>query len=211
MANHVVLLGDSILDNKAYVGGDPAVIDQVRENLPKGWQATLRAVDGSVARDVTRQTAKLPQDASHLIVSVGGNDALHQSDILTRPARSAVEVFAALADIRDRFDADYTAMLAAVLAVNKPTVICTIYDGNFSDAGQRRLSTAGLTIFNDCITRAAVRHSLPVLDLRLLFTAPEDYANPIEPSARGGVKIARLIRTIVTGHDFSSKNTVLYA
>ena len=34
---HLTLLGDSIFDNAAYVAGSPAVIDQVRMNLPAGW------------------------------------------------------------------------------------------------------------------------------------------------------------------------------
>jgi hypothetical protein len=34
---------------------------------------------------------------------------------------------------------------------------------------------------------------LPVIDLRLVCTEPADYANPIEPSSRGGEKIARAI------------------
>ena len=56
MSKHLVLLGDSILDNAAYVpGGRPAVIDQVRSRLPEGWAATLLAVDGSVINDVYRQ------------------------------------------------------------------------------------------------------------------------------------------------------------
>jgi hypothetical protein len=50
--NHVVLLGDSIFDNTAYVDGGPAVITQVQERLPPGWQATLLAVDGSITSDV---------------------------------------------------------------------------------------------------------------------------------------------------------------
>src|SRR3954469_11832269 len=81
MANHVVLLGDSIFDNKAYVGTGPAVIDQVREQLPAGWQATLRAVDGSRVHGVPGQLRGMPKDASHLVVSVGGNDALAESGI----------------------------------------------------------------------------------------------------------------------------------
>src|SRR3712207_7657631 len=44
---HVVLLGDSIFDNKSYVGGGPDVIAQVRDDLPPGWKATLCAVDGA--------------------------------------------------------------------------------------------------------------------------------------------------------------------
>ena len=52
---HIVLLGDSVFDNAAYVAGGPDVIEQVRERLPAGWRATLRAVDGSVIGSVERQ------------------------------------------------------------------------------------------------------------------------------------------------------------
>ena len=211
MTKHVLLLGDSIFDNKRYVGSDPAVIDQVRENLPEGWKATLLAVDGSVAQNVLVQARRLPNDASHLVVSVGGNDALGESGVLTRPVRSAAEVFAELAEIADRFRRDYHAMLESVLAHGRPTAVCTIYDGNFDDPGQQRIAAAGLTAFNDVILRAAGQRGLPVLDLRLVFTAESDYANAIEPAAVGGAKIARLIREIVTGHDFSRGRAVLYA
>src|SRR3954468_24080041 len=132
MAGHVVLLGDSTFDNKAYVGRGPAVIDQVRAELPAGWAASLLAVDGGVTAGVPRQLERLPGDASHLVVSVGGNDALRESSILTRPARSAAEVFGELADIRERFDRDYQAMLEAVLGRGRPTAVCTIYDGNLT-------------------------------------------------------------------------------
>jgi hypothetical protein len=52
---HVVLLGDSILDNGAYVGTGPAVIDQLAAGLQAGSRATLRAVDGSMTQDVAQQ------------------------------------------------------------------------------------------------------------------------------------------------------------
>jgi hypothetical protein len=73
---HVVLLGDSIFDNAAYVRGGPDVVRQLREMLPAGWSATLLAVDGAVTRSVPAQIARLPADATHLVLSVGGNDAL---------------------------------------------------------------------------------------------------------------------------------------
>ena len=46
--SHLILLGDSIFDNAAYVAGGPDVVQQVRARLPQGWTASLRAVDGSV-------------------------------------------------------------------------------------------------------------------------------------------------------------------
>src|SRR2546423_7222491 len=114
--SHVVLLGDSIFDNAAYVPGGPAVVDQLQSHLPDGWRATLLAVDGSVTEDVATQLRRLPADASHLIVSAGGNDALGYSGILFAPARDAGDVFTRLTDIYDQFRGAYRAMLEAVLA-----------------------------------------------------------------------------------------------
>jgi hypothetical protein len=39
-------------------------------------------MDGSTTDDVHRQLRRLPKDAAHLIVSVGGNEALYSRDIL---------------------------------------------------------------------------------------------------------------------------------
>ncbi len=210
MAGHVVLLGDSIFDNAAYVGRDPAVIDQVRDALPAGWSATLLARDSSVTDDVATQLHRTPATATHLIVSTGGNDAMGASGVLIRSVRSAVEVFHELADIRDQFAADYRDMLDSVLARGLPTAVCTVYDGNADNPDDQRTQAAGLTVFNDIITREAVRRGLPVLDLRVLFSDPADYANPIEPSARGGTKIAQQIRAVVTSHDFSRGVSAFY-
>jgi hypothetical protein len=57
---HVILLGDSIFDNAAYVSGGPDVVSQLRAALPAGWQASLLAVDGAVITDVPRQLARMP-------------------------------------------------------------------------------------------------------------------------------------------------------
>jgi hypothetical protein len=100
---HVVLLGDSIFDNKRYVGNDPAVIDQLKKALPVGWKATLLARDRSIAADVPRQVQRLPVDATHLVLSAGGNDALQASGILTMKASSGAEVFVKLAEVRHHF------------------------------------------------------------------------------------------------------------
>ena len=72
-AGHVVLLGDSSFDNKAYIGGQPDVLAHLRGQLPHPWRATLAAVDGAVAGDVQGQLARVPADATHLVISVGGN------------------------------------------------------------------------------------------------------------------------------------------
>ena len=44
---HIALLGDSIFDNKAYVGSEPDVLGHLRRMAPDGWEFDLLAVDGA--------------------------------------------------------------------------------------------------------------------------------------------------------------------
>ena len=207
---HVVLLGDSVFDNAAYVGGGPDVVQQLQERLPAGWRASLKAVDGSVTTDVHRQADQLPNGASHLIVSVGGNDALGHAGILSESARSTAEVLSKLAYIGDRFEREYRLMLETVLSHRLAVAICTIYYPDFPDPQLQRIAVTALTVFNDCIIRLAFLHGLPLLDLRLICNETEDYANPIEPSVRGGEKIAAAIVRLLTEHDFERRRTEVF-
>lgn len=195
---HVVLLGDSIFDNAAYVPGQPDVVKQLAGVLPSGWRATLAAVDGAVTAGVERQLGSVPSDATHLVLSIGGNDALGHIDILERRAGSVAEVLDLLADIAIRFEERYRAVLDRVLALGLPLTVCTIYNGALPDPAMQRRASTALIVFNDAILRSAADAGVDVIELRLLFTDPSDYANPIEPSTRGGAKIARAITRMLT-------------
>jgi lysophospholipase L1-like esterase len=207
---HIVLLGDSIFDNAAYVNGGPDLIRQFTALLPSDVKATLLAVDGSVTTDVITQIPKIPASATHLIVSAGGNDGLSRADVLQRPAGSVGAAVDQLAALRAEFCQNYRRMLTALLALKQPLALCTVYDPRFSDPLMQRLTTTALNIFNDCILREAITHGLPVLDLRLICTEAEDYANEIEPGVPGGQKIAAGILNLVQSHDFLSNRTVVY-
>ena len=145
------------------------------------------------------------------MVSVGGNDALRRQDVLEVRARSVAEALLALAEVRDGFALGYRAMLEAVLARGLPTAICTIYDPRFPDPARQRVAVAALALFNDIITREAFARGLPLVDLRLVCSEDADYANPIEPSARGGAKIAAAVAELVTGHDFAQRRSAVFA
>ena len=99
---HIVLMGDSIFDNGAYVNGGPAVIAQLRHALP-GWKCTLLAVDGDVVAGVSRQLVSLPSDATHLVVSAGGNDALAYAPLLQERSSSVGEALAMIGTAKERF------------------------------------------------------------------------------------------------------------
>ena len=63
-------------DNAPYTCGGPDVISQVRDLLPPGWRASLLAVDGATTLNIPDQIHHLPKDCTHLVLSVGGNNAL---------------------------------------------------------------------------------------------------------------------------------------
>jgi hypothetical protein len=206
---HVVLLGDSIFDNAAYVRGRPAVIDQVRSGLPQGWRASLNAVDGHTTRGVYGQLEKLPVDASHLVLSVGGNDALGQAGVLGARASGVAVAVRLLDNLREGFDLEYNRLLAAISGRGLPAAVCTVYNPRYADPEAQRVYVTALCLFNDAIIRAAHQPGFPVIDLRAICTTDADYANPIEPSSAGGAKIARAICDLVTGHDFRRRQTIL--
>lgn len=207
---HIVLLGDSIFDNGVYVPGRPSVIEQLQAALGEGGKATLLAVDGHVTTSIAGQLVGIPADASHLVVSVGGNDALQHLGILDRPIVNSAELLGELAQIHAQFRQRYAAMLDQVLACARPTLVCTIYDSNF-DAPRKPLADVALSVFNDCILRCASEVGVPVLDLRRIFRERRDYANPIEPSEIGGAKMVEAILRVTAAHDHASRRTVLYA
>ncbi|MDB5839431.1 MAG: hypothetical protein JWQ23_1383 [Herminiimonas sp.] len=200
--SHVVLLGDSIFDNSSYTGGKPDVIAQVREVLPAGWKATLLARDGATTAGIESQLSRLPRDATHLVLSIGGNDALGQTQVLDFPVRSTADALLALAKVAREFEASYRKVVTACLTYDLPLLVCTIYNGNFADANYQTRAAIALSALNDAIIRIAVEKHLTVLELRQICNRPEDFANPIEPSSIGGAKIAKaIVRTITVTPD----------
>ncbi|HEX4738374.1 MAG TPA: SGNH/GDSL hydrolase family protein [Allosphingosinicella sp.] len=207
---HLILLGDSIFDNGAYVRGGPDVVRQQRQELPANWDASLLARDGDVVRDVLSQLGRLSADATHLVVSAGGNDALGASHLLGQSVANVAEALSLLEAAQSRFARDYGAMVEAVMARRLPTALCTIYDTPPSGPDHRLIRTA-LALFNDEIARAAFARGLALIDLRLICGADEDYANPIEPSVAGGAKIAAAIAAWAADARERPLRSVIYA
>jgi hypothetical protein len=207
---HIVLLGDSIFDNAVYVGNQPDVIKQLRRKLPDSWNATLKAIDGDKINDVYAQLEDLQEDVTHLVLSVGGNNALSHIGILDQSIVSSAQVFSRLADISEEFEQQYQKLLAKILSFNLPTAICTIYYPNHSEFLVRRIAIAALATFNDVIIRQAFQSGIPLIDLRLTCNEPQDYANPIEPSSIGGEKIVNVIMNLILEHNFQKPYTQVF-
>jgi hypothetical protein len=187
---HIALLGDSVIDNKTYVGDGPDVAEQVRMLAPKEWKVTRLAVDGAVSSSVLQQLDSLPADTTHMVISAGGNDALGEVGVLDATATSVRQVLMRLAEIQERFRDSYGRMLGAAQGCKLPTAVCSVYEPRFPDTFDRRVSALALSVINDVITREAFSRQLTLIDLRVMFTNDSDFANPIEPSVQGGMKLA---------------------
>ncbi len=200
----IALLGDSILDNKAYVGRGPDVAAQLRAvsgDVEAQGQVTLCAVDGTTTQDVGPQFGRVPDHVSHIVLSLGGNDVLENADLLGETP--VVSIGAAIDRLGERVEAfaqSYGWALDAVCDLGRPVWVCTIYDANIPKTEGRRAVTA-LALFNDVIVRAALQRGAGVIDLRTVCTGPDDYANEIEPGVQGGKKIARAIAQAVGSCD----------
>jgi len=86
------------------------------------------------------------------------------------------------------------------MTLERRTAICTVYDGAL-EPERATIARVALALFNDVILRTAVDLRLDALELRSICTKPGDYANPIEPSGEGGLKIARAISRLVGALD----------
>lgn len=199
MTQKITLLGDSIIDNINYV--DPpglCVLGHLQELQPD-WHFEQRAVDGHTTIDVLQaQVSQHIDDPT--VLSIGGNDLLKRIDILTEPAQiSPLELLEELHREATAFAERHQSILKLL---KSPALICTIYNPVFSkDASLAPLQDASevaISIFNDVIQRNTKDAGHDLLELRGLFSEDSDYANPIEPSHKGGRKLADAIVTWIT-------------
>ena len=224
---HIVLLGDSIFDNSPYV--DPGELDvphQLRTLVKSDCKVTHLAVDGHVISDIRNQLRRLPSDATHLFVTVGGNDGLGHLSIFNEPVDTIGDALQKMYLIGESFQKDYSEMVDLVLSHNLTTTFCSIYYPRFHSRSLSRVESylpmrangetiqqmamAAETIFNDIITYEIFKRNLPLIDLRVLCDEDQDFANPIEPSCIGGMKIANKIKGITLNHDFSKNVSKVY-
>ena len=196
----LALIGDSILDNRAYTKPSPDTATRLRESLGSDWTVELLAQDGATIADIRFQLSSLASKSDCAVLSVGGNDAVEHIGLLSRPAQSAAEVLAALNDIAGPFAKEYEQLLTDLRPKVERLIVCTIYEPALSNPTAARLATVPLAILNDRILRAALRGKADVIDLRSVCTSPTDFVLEIEPSAEGAAKIAQAIHRAVLSH-----------
>ena len=191
----VNLLGDSIIDNKIYVGPHELSVTEHLHNLCDDVINSI-AVDGHTTKDVIHnQLDLLPQYSTHQVLSIGGNDLLQNMYFLKNRERlSANEVFEQAVGIMAPIKRRYQTIVEKLSLQNSNILLCTVYEGNLLNDPLlydiALSSKAMVSMLNDIVYSTANMYNAEVLELRNIFTKPRDYANPIEPSHIGGSKFA---------------------
>jgi len=225
MNKNILLLGDSIIDNRSYVlEGELEVTAHLKKLYlyEPDVSITNNAVDGDTMYDLKNNHLDTPdiEEASHIIVSIGGNDLLHNisflqrtselSKIMGKDARIGKWGVKELNPSRNRvfeetyfeiikpFTKQYETIVANLSNHRAKLLLCTVYEGDLVDSDEfsdvNNSSKTMVSLFNDIVYRTANKYGADVLELREIFVRPEDYANPIEPSHIGGGKLAKAMQ-----------------
>lgn len=188
---HIILIGDSILDNGSYVSAGESVFEILSREIPDA-KITLLAVDGDTSTDVARHLEFFPEDATDVFISCGGNDALRSIGVLDKKVATVAEALDMLNVVREMFRSNYVLMLEGVLRLSKNVTVLTIYN---KVPGISEGALTALALFNEIILEETSKRKIPIIDLRVICNARGDYSevSPIEPSKNGGDKIAKAI------------------
>jgi hypothetical protein len=171
-------------------------VSQLLSTSPAHPEVSLLAVDGDCTPDVEKQLSCFPRDATHVFVSCGGNDALCLHDLLEHKTDSVIDALKILNVAIENFRSNYRKMLDAILEKHANLCICTVYN---KLPGIAKAELVALALFNEVIIEEAVARQLPIIDLRVICNEVTDFSevSPIEPSAKGGQKIANAISRMV--------------
>ena len=232
MTKKIILLGDSIIDNKSYVSSNELDVTEHLEKLfydESNIAIENHAVDGDTMYQLERDhlDSNLLSDATHIVVSIGGNDLLYNISFLQttsklskvmgkgamigkwglkelNPSRNKVfeETYF---EIIKPFKKQYETIVANLSNHRANLLLCTVYEGDLVDSDEfsdvNNSSKTMVSIFNDIVYRTANKYGADVLELRDIFVSSEDYANPIEPSHIGGGKLAKAIKEWIKRND----------
>lgn len=189
---HLVLLGDSVFDNRVYVASEESVAAHLKRLLPADINLTCLAVDGHLTSDVFCQLDRLPETATHIALSSGGNDALSLVHLLDSPCCTISDALKQLSQLLKKFEHDYGRLKNRLELLGLPVLVCTIYD---AVPGLPSHWKTALSLFNDVISKGIHNDLNDCLDLRTCLHQESDFSekSPIEPSGTGGLKIAQHI------------------
>lgn len=185
--NNIVLLGDSILKNNSYVKNGQSIEDILREN--KGDNLYCLALNNSTIVDVYSQIDSIPLELNNentsIFLSSGGNDILsqyvdkHDSDVSDTHVLNVIFIA-------------YKKMIKSLQTkMNKSKIV--LIDIYYPTSNQFSQYKPIVQEWNKLLEKYAREKSYGLIQISKSVTASDDFTLSIEPSEKGGEKIARSI------------------
>ena len=178
----VVLIGDSMLNNSAYVSHGESVPDLLSKKLVGNATVYNFAKDGATIADCYSQLNKLSFDSNTTIfVSCGGNNILNSRNQSL--------------DITNLF-AEYSQLLKSIKTClpNADLYVLNLYmpaNGHYTSYKQM------IDQWNKLIDDNASSFGYKVLKTTDLLVAEEDFVYGVEPSFKGGKKLVSELYSVI--------------
>jgi hypothetical protein len=187
---HVVLLGDSLLPVRADLP-EGRLEDAIMPGARFPWKLS---VISAAQVSTPGPSATIPEDATHIVINIEGNEAIAASGLLDGPPIAWRSGLAQLNSAADDFERHVEILARAALSTRLPTLACTMFPPRYPDWEQQQAACAALAVFNDRILKSAVAAGFAIADLRQLGSVPELYASPTQLSVAGLQRVAEVIR-----------------
>lgn len=178
----IILLGDSVFNNNTFVEKGKAVNELLEKNADKNTTIICLARNESTINNIYQQLSDVNIDLNNklttVFLSVGGNDIMNMRE----------------KNVDDTFD-KYKTLIKAITTKlpNVKLVLLNVYyppnKANYNSRIDKWNTNIELQYKNNDT-------NIYILNLANLLTEPSDFVFDIEPSNRGGEKIANKILTM---------------
>lgn len=193
---HVILLGDAILPD----------IGNLNDPLGPGFNGRLSLVSLKEMSDGNG----LPNDATHAVVCLEGNEAIAESGLLDGAPAPYRESLARLSFAADAFEHMIEPLITTALGSGLLTLVCTGFKPRYDEPQRQQAALAALAIFNERIISRAVASRLSIVDLRLVVGYPDDYSSATRLAPQGLQKAVGVIRRALDEADMGAIRTRVY-
>ena len=199
---HVILCGDSALNNKNVTGFDPETELSIEGELNRALGDESRAIvrvlatPGHCMKDFTQtQLPQVPAMATHIFLSIGGNDALAKAkELFEQPGKISL-LLGFIHWLFFLFSLEYYQTLSTLKTIGKSQVfICTLYTPDMKKAfwWKRWLCAFALWHLNRVIRTVAHQFNYDILDLAVICDPKTDMrpGHEVELNHGGCKKVA---------------------
>jgi lysophospholipase L1-like esterase len=185
---NIVLLGDSILNNSDYTFPKDSVPSLISQQLEKSPEKTLYnlAKDGATINDCVNQLKSFPPELNNsetsVFISAGGNDILNgRRTENTEITKLFAKYMDFIQSVKTRLDKTNIILLKLYYPV-KPSY---------------KIYYPAVTQWNQLLVKNSSTFGYDLLETDKLIILEEDIVYDVEPSAKGGKKIADAVISLI--------------